>query len=191
MSKKDSMLHPALKHGGYSGTSLLPGEDPGAFEKLHAGLIAEHAPAGPLEEDIVASMARLIWRKQNLSTYRMAEQAKKRVSAIRSELVPQPDYYSLPLLSISGDMPDPEEVRAGEHAAEAQARKELGNSVWELAEMGSDVTIDHLFNELSVVDRLDGMIDRCIKRLLLVRGLKSISSSSSKVALPPKRIAAA
>ena len=88
-------------------------------------------------------------------------------------------------------MPDPEEVRAAEHAAEEQARKELGKSVWELAEMGSDVTIDHLFNEFSVVDRLDGMIDRCIKRLLLVRGLKSISSSSSQVASTPKRIAAA
>jgi hypothetical protein len=190
MSEKDSALHPALKHGGYSGTSLLPGEDPGAFEELHAGLIAEHGPAGPLEEDIVTTMAHLIWRKQNISTYQRAERAKRRLSAIRSELVPQPkDEFAF--LSISGDMPDPEEVRAAEHAAEEQARKELGKSVWELVEMGSDVTIDRLLSELSLVDRLDGMIDRCIKRLLLVRGLKSISSSESKASSPPKRITAA
>jgi hypothetical protein len=28
-------------------------------------------------------------------------------------------------------------------------------------------TIDYLQNELTLIDRLDGMIDRCIKRLLL------------------------
>jgi hypothetical protein len=50
----------------YSGTALLPGEDPGEFELLHNKLIAEFAPAGPFEQDIVANMARLIWRKQNL-----------------------------------------------------------------------------------------------------------------------------
>ena len=49
----------------------------------------------------------------------------------------------------------------------------------ELVEMGKDATIDHLLSELSVVDRLDGMIDRCLKRLLFVRGLKSIAPSSS------------
>jgi len=30
-------------------------------------IIAELAPAGPLEEDIVVNMARLIWRKQTKS----------------------------------------------------------------------------------------------------------------------------
>jgi hypothetical protein len=64
MSKRNIGIHPALKHGVYSGTALLPGEDPGEFEKLHNKLIAEFAPAGPLEQDIVANMARLIWRKQ-------------------------------------------------------------------------------------------------------------------------------
>ena len=35
--------HPALKHGGYSDTTLLPGEDPAAFEKLHNDLIKDGA----------------------------------------------------------------------------------------------------------------------------------------------------
>jgi hypothetical protein len=39
-------LHPALKHAGYSATTLLPGEDPAAFEKLHRALIHEFAPVG-------------------------------------------------------------------------------------------------------------------------------------------------
>jgi hypothetical protein len=48
--------------------TLLPGEDPAAFKKLHQKLIDELKPVGALEEDIVADIARLIWRKQNLAT---------------------------------------------------------------------------------------------------------------------------
>jgi hypothetical protein len=44
-----------------------PGEDAVAFEKLHQKLINEFTPVGSLEEDIVADIARLTWRKQNLS----------------------------------------------------------------------------------------------------------------------------
>ena len=50
--------------------ALLPGEDAVAFEKLYDDLIIEWNPVGPLETDIVASIAHLTWRKQNLSTYR-------------------------------------------------------------------------------------------------------------------------
>jgi hypothetical protein len=35
MAVRVKKIHPALKHGGYSATGLLPGEDPAAFEKLH------------------------------------------------------------------------------------------------------------------------------------------------------------
>jgi hypothetical protein len=185
MVKRHVRVPPALKHGGYSGTTLLPGENPVSFEKLHNDLIAELAPVGRLEEDIVASIARLVWRKQNLSTYRLAEQAKNRRSAIYSSLVPQMEFG----LASFADTRDPVEVRAAQQAAEEQARKELGNAL-ELVEMGDAATTDHLLNELSVVDRLEGMIDRCLKRLLFVRGLKSISttSSASTPAAPPVRI---
>ena len=185
MGKRHGKIHPALKHGGYSGTTLLPGEDPATFEKLYSDLTAELGPVGRLEEDIVASIARLVWRKQNLSTYRLAEQAKNRRSAIYSSLVPQIDFG----LSSFADKRDPEQIRAAQRAAEEQARKELGKAL-ELAEMGDAATTDYLLNELSVVDRLEGMIDRCLKRLLFVRGLKSISTtpSASTSAAPQARI---
>jgi len=63
MSVRIKKIHPALKHAGYSATALLPGEDRAAFEKLHHALIAEFTPVGALEEDIVADLARLLWRK--------------------------------------------------------------------------------------------------------------------------------
>ena len=48
-------IPPALKHGAYSATTLLPGEDPAEFEKLHQELIAELKPSGALEDDAVAT----------------------------------------------------------------------------------------------------------------------------------------
>jgi hypothetical protein len=173
--------HPALKHAGYSATSILPGEDAAEFEKLHRNLIAELVPNGVLEDDIVATMARLVWRKQNLVTFRVAKLARGRYAKIESEKVPQDDEE---LYFLTEE--DLAEREAGIQAAEAQARKELGED-YELVEVGKIATIPGLMKDLEVQDRLDSMIDRCLKRLLYVRGLKSISSGSS--AAHPKLIA--
>ena len=60
MSIQVKKLHAALKHGAYSATAVLPGEDLAAFKKLHQECIAHYAPVGPLEDDVVATMARLL-----------------------------------------------------------------------------------------------------------------------------------
>lgn len=80
----------------------------------------------------------------------------------------------------------PEQIRAAIEAAKKEAREELGEAM-QLVEMGSEVTIERLFEELSVIERLDGMIDRYIKRLLLVRGVKSMSLSSSIAPAPSRK----
>ena len=178
MNKRSNNFPPALKHGAYSGITLLPGEDPTAFKKLHDGLVAEFAPVGPLEDDIVLTLARLMWRKQNLVTYCLAEHAKNRFSAIYAEFRPAVDLWADPRKS--------EESRAAYEAADEEVRRELGEA-FQLVEMGKDVTVEHLFEELSVLDRLDSMIDRCIKRLLLVRGVKSMSLSSSITPAPSRK----
>jgi hypothetical protein len=87
MSGRVKKLLPALKHGAYSATGFLPGEDRAAFEELRCDFISELRPEGPLESDIVETIARLIWRKQNLETLRIAESARKRYAAICSYLV--------------------------------------------------------------------------------------------------------
>src|SRR5262245_2244234 len=46
MSVQVKKVHSALKHGGYSATTLLPGEDPVEFEKLYESLVDEFAPSG-------------------------------------------------------------------------------------------------------------------------------------------------
>ena len=68
----------AFKHGAYSATAVLPGEDEDAFRELHQKIIAELAPVGALEEDLVGTIARLLWRKQNLAILRIVEFARER-----------------------------------------------------------------------------------------------------------------
>ena len=63
----------AFKHGAYSATAVLPGEDEDAFRELHQKIIAELAPVGALEEDLVGTIARVLWRKQNLAILRIVE----------------------------------------------------------------------------------------------------------------------
>jgi hypothetical protein len=151
-------IHPALKHAGYAATAVLPGEDPAAFEKLHQDLIAELRPDGPLENDTVATIAHLTWRKQNLGTIRIAERAREVIQSF----------------------PDAKTYR--QHVKN-QIRRQLGDT-YQLFEIGDAATLDGLMKELATEERLDIMIDRCLKRLLFLRGLKSLSSAASSAPLP-------
>src|SRR5262245_43279490 len=64
---------PALKHGAYSKTVLLPGEDPAEYEELHRELIAEFAPNGRMEEETAATIAHVMWRRQNLAKFEIGQ----------------------------------------------------------------------------------------------------------------------
>jgi hypothetical protein len=149
-------LHPAVKHGAYSATAVLPGESGAEFEKLHRGLIAELVPSGVLEDDM--TIARLVWRKQNLATLRIAECAQSRLEAIvyEKECDNEPSYLN-----------DREDKREIERAAESEAQEELGE-IYEFVEIGSGATFDGLTGELAIQERLDAAINRCLKQLLMV-----------------------
>ena len=180
MSARVKKLHPALKHAGYSTTALLPGEDPAAFKKLHQDLIAELAPNGALEEDIVATIARVVWRKQNLETFRIAERARNRWAAIYSEKVPSSSYLLVDPLE---KKIDPAVRAAAIEAAEDQARAELGPT-YDFVKMWKTATVEQLTKDLVVEGQLDAIIERCLKRLLFLRGLKSISTTSASAPRP-------
>ena len=116
----------ALKHGAYSATAVLPGESQAEFEKLHRGLIAELVPSGVLEDDIVLTIARLVWRKQNLTTLRIAEHAQSRRITIWNEKIRdnEPSY-----LDENGEPVNTrEEARQVKRAAESEAQEELGEN---------------------------------------------------------------
>jgi len=178
--------HPALKHGGYSATGLLPGESAEELEKLRQKVINDIAPNGALEDDIAATLTHLLWRKQNLITFRIAEIARERVTQIKREKVPGDVQSDFPILG-NWQRVDPAVREAAIRDAENQARRELGDDAYALAEIREIATIDRLMRDLDVQDRLDGIIDRCYKRLLILRGIKSLSAASSSA--PPKRLA--
>jgi hypothetical protein len=59
----------AYKHGIFAAMTIIPGEDPEEFEKLHADLIEEWIPAGATEEDSVLTIAKGVWRKRRLQKF--------------------------------------------------------------------------------------------------------------------------
>ena len=179
MNQRVSRVHPALKHGAYSAMGVLPGENQAEFEKLHRELVTEHNPSGAHENDIVVNMARLLWRKRNLRTLNTAEFARDRYSAIVNANV---DSDFPPMVIV-----DPIKREEQMHAAEDQAQKELGE-LYKLIVAGDAATFDGLKKELDIEARLDAAIYRCLKQLLLVRGVKSISETPLSTS-PPKRIA--
>src|SRR5262249_10444008 len=180
--------HPALKHGGFSVAALLPGEDPAAFEKLYQDLIAEYQIDGPSEYDTIATIARLMWRKQNRETFRIAESARNRYSAIISAKVPSttpPPYdFSVMLGSPPGWVPpDPAEVKAATAVAGAPTPEELGPR-GKFFEKGKEVTISKMLEDLEVEERLDAMIHKQFKHLFFLKGLKSVSSMAPSTSVP-------
>src|SRR5262245_61957378 len=85
MSMSVKKPHAAFKHGAYSATAVLPGADEDAFRELHQKIIAELAPVGALEEDLVGTIARVLWRKQNLAILRIVEFAREHGVEFRAE----------------------------------------------------------------------------------------------------------
>jgi hypothetical protein len=165
-----SRRHNALKHAGFSAATILPGESAAEFEKLHQALIAEFRPNGALEEETVASLARLLWRKRNLITFRLAERARQRATEIQEAVISGPNLNP-PASDGAPDFNAP--FAQKERAAEAEARKEL-KELYRLVEIGDEATIPSLMNDLAVHERLDAMMEKCLKLLLLIRGVKSV-----------------
>jgi hypothetical protein len=151
----------AFKHGAYSATAVLPGEDEDAFRELHQKIIAELAPVGALEEEVVGTIARVLWRKQNLAILRIVEFAREYGVEFRAE---RPSFRIERLL--------------------AHTREELGED-YKLVEIGGTATVDRLLEDLQVEERLDATIDKCLKRLLFLRGVKSLSLAASSASPKP------
>jgi predicted DNA-binding transcriptional regulator AlpA len=162
----------ALKHGAYSTIGLLPGESPALFKKHQKLVVDELAPNGPVELDIALTIARLLWRKQNLASFEIAkllnfrycqilEEEKKRRGCSHSRMFVKGENHAA--------------LEEAFRAAQKQARSELGDWDWDQFRDDDFGTIGRLMKDLELVERLDASIEKCLKRLLMVRGVKSVA----------------
>jgi hypothetical protein len=124
-----------------------------------------------------------MWRSEHLGTFCTAELAR------------QPFISGAPAPARYYNNETWEEVRAAAFAkaikSEEEPARERYGERYELLALGKVVTIPYLKRELELQQLLSEMIDKCIKRLLLARGLKSISAASNsgpvqRLSAPPK-----
>jgi hypothetical protein len=175
-------IHPAIRHGVYSALTVLPGEDRAAFQKLSQQLIDEYAPNGVSEFELVRNLARLFWRQKNLATYRLAYLTRRHLDDVVEDRLRQ----------LSGRSPLPKDVEARVRR-EARAREESEQEVRE--ELGTqgdlfEFTHDHetLMRDLALHEKLDAMIARNIKQLLLVKWLKTVAGLAPCVAAGKQQV---
>jgi hypothetical protein len=199
--KKNPPALNAVKHGGFSNLAVLPGEDAEEFMKLSKELDDELKPSGPLEVDVLFHIAKLIWRKRKLGTYRRAEIARGKWApylvddadpeyvldrALKSRAVAEMQR----VVRLLGD-----EEQVANESKLLPALKEMNSNIVELvkpdgtdttkllrdeeidlrlAQLGEEITPDKLFRELEVVDRLDAMIGHAVKRLMQLKAMKQM-----------------
>jgi phage gp16-like protein len=120
---------------------------------------------GPLEDETVATIARLVWRKQNATTFSLASSARAAYSHIIKEIRAPTDTDDLAV------------AEASNKTADAQAREELGE-YYKFVEMGDEVNVHKMLERFEIEERLDGMIDRLLKRLWMLKASKSLSSTA-------------
>jgi hypothetical protein len=189
MGKHSNRVPSALKHGIFSGFGPLPTENSAKFRKFKKQIFAELGLVGPSEEDIGDKIVCLEWRLKNLFTYELAKRAKQRHRSIYAQVNP-PQYEPYFPRLIDPDHrepepPSPEELAARRKAADEQAKAELGDAI-ELAELGDVVTYEFLEKQLAIMEKLEVMIARFYKKLLYVRGVKSMSFSTAAAASQPR-----
>jgi hypothetical protein len=73
-------------------------------------------------------------------------------------------------------------------AEEDEARQQLGE-LYPLVAVGEIATIGHLERELYLRERLNDMIAKCIKQLMLAKGLTSISPITRRSLSAPSKAA--
>lgn len=185
MTKSSKRIPPALKHGIYSGLGLLPTESAAKFRRFKKQVFAELNPVGRLEKGFVEQIVVLEWRRQNLSTYDLAQRARALRNSIHSKCVPS-QLWDMPLLELPlhPESPSPEAIEAGRKRADKQIGIELGAAI-ELVELGDVATLDHLEKRLAILDRLNAMIAHHCKELAYVRAFKSVPPRSLPALSPP------
>lgn len=140
----------ALKHGAFSKTLILPGEDIREFEKLRNGLIKEYRPSGEFEEETIDQIAEAMWIARRMGVYQHVKHLR-----IKSKRATNLATINDHMKTIGKPPYSPPQV--GNETDEA------------LLEFGEILSLDYVVKELEVHAKLDARIDRLLKRFFLHR----------------------
>ena len=127
-------------------------------------MVDELVPVGPLEHDLVETIAGLLWRKRNLKTLEIAEDARETDTAIEN---PPQDMYAVTedgLVPVSAA-----EIEKSRQELEQQGRDKLGWK-YEFVELGDKISVERLEQNLDVEERLDARIGQCLKQFCSCAG---------------------
>jgi hypothetical protein len=141
----------ALKHGAYSTIGLLPGESPALFKKYRKVVVDEFRPNGLVELDIVLTIARLLWRKENLASFETAKLVNYRFRQIFEE---EKQSRGISQMFVKGE--NHAALEEAWRAAQTKARSELGDWDWDEFLDNKFGTIERLKKDLELLERLDG-----------------------------------
>jgi hypothetical protein len=180
-SNKAMRRRGALKHGAYSESVLLPGEDPREFKILHAELVAEFAPEGRLQQETVATIAALVWRRQNLKNFELAPLVTLVTNAVTNALLDdsQDKKLDAELSELSGIYES--EAKEFEKTVKEAKESATKQKQAELYLLGASKirALTLLLKECDVQDRIDSMIDRQVRRLCNLKALASVTQAES------------
>jgi hypothetical protein len=206
----------ALKHGVFSTSAILPGENLKEFNKLVKSLTAEWQPSGALEKETVLTLAECLWRKRRLDIFREMQRSKadysmlmqfgkivsentteiedseadqiQEIDQIRTEAQQlfsnQNNFKEKTIHDMLTPMFDTFGLDEEQRTAWVKEAKELG----ELGALAEDFTLEELQKQLDLQERLEGMIDRCIKRLVHIKASKRLIQLDSHASTVPSRL---
>lgn len=173
--KSRQRLPSAIRSGVYSMLAVLPGEDQSAYDKSRREIFAVLKPVGVLQEDVVQTVARLTWRKNNCATLQIAMMARHRLSVEISKVSRDRNLDFGSILNA----PTAETLTA----ARETVREEF-KGLYDLDTLGLDVSLEALERELDLQERFQSMIERSLKLLFNLKGLSSISGGESTPSVP-------
>jgi hypothetical protein len=176
----------ALSHGAYSSMAILRGENPEQYNRLFMGLVDEYMPEGTTELEAVMSLANMYWRKWRI---------QKAVSAqiIRWRMDPNHPIYDKSLDPLHAKAQCERLKKLLEDSAkcsEAGSKEQKMELDALIEEFGATMSNDHVLyptaiaeqayvlecdlfkKELDQLERIEASIDRLIKRIYQIKGMK-------------------
>jgi hypothetical protein len=188
----------ALKHGVFSSNALLSGENPKEFNKLVRSLTDEFELSGAFEEETVLTLANCIWRRRRLDMFMERRRSradydallrlKKKISeetedldeSYRNQLQTDVQQAFSNVNSFTeGTIRDRLTPMFNLLGWDEESRTEWIGEAMDVENL-PDVTLEELQRELDLQDRLEAMIDRCVKRFVYIKTSKRMMRIDSQ-----------